>query len=116
MALGPDASNSIGELTELIENPRLYQRLRSAAKLDPNRDARPIVIAWMSEQPGGEYTEILNQIQKQDRQDDFAKPESNQDQIDVNVDIDDEQTETDDIPPPVREESDILRLRKLSGL
>lgn len=112
MALGPDASNAIGELSELIENTRLYQRLRSAARLDPNRDARPIVIAWMSEQPGEEYTEILNQLEKQD-QTETGEVEK-KDTVDVDVDVKDQ--ETDEVPPPVKEESEILRLRKLSGL
>jgi len=120
MALGPDASNAIGELSELIQNPKMNQRLLSAARLDPNRDARPIVIAWMSEQPGEEYSEILNQVQQNDEktiddiksidsQVEISDPKQSDDQIDIDVDTDEQ------IPPPVREDDDIDRLKKLSG-
>lgn len=65
MALGPDAKNAIGELNGLIENDKLYSRLRRAATRDTNRDARSIIIAWMSEQRGDEYHDILDQIEPQ---------------------------------------------------
>ena len=65
LALGPDAKNALGELNGLIENDKLYARLRRAASRDTNRDARSIIIAWMSEQRGDEYHDILDEIEPQ---------------------------------------------------
>jgi hypothetical protein len=63
MPLGPDASSAIGELDGILENKELFNRLRQAAKRDPNRDARAIITAWMSEQRGDDYDEILDRIE-----------------------------------------------------
>ena len=63
MPLGPDASNAIGELSDVLDDDRLNARLRKAADRDTNRDARAIIIGWMSEQAGEEYDDILNKIE-----------------------------------------------------
>lgn len=113
LALGPDASNAIGNISDLIQNDQLFSRLHSAADLDPNRDARPIITAWMSEQPGKEYDRILDQIQGQ------SDAESQTDDVDVDVDV--KTDKTDDVQkksPPSLEEStqDLARLKRLLGL
>jgi hypothetical protein len=63
MALGPDASSAIGELKGILENDKLNARLRRAALRNTDRDARDIIVAWMSEQPAEDYAEILNKIE-----------------------------------------------------
>lgn len=63
MPLGPDASSAIGELDGILEDKELFARLKQAAKRDPNRDARAIITAWMSEQRGDDYDEILDKIE-----------------------------------------------------
>jgi hypothetical protein len=73
--LGPDASNAIGELSGILEKDGLNARLMKAASLDSNRDARPIIIAWMSEQLGREYDEILDKVQSTDEEPVIPEPE-----------------------------------------
>jgi hypothetical protein len=115
LALGPDASNAIGNITDLIQSDELYDRLHDAAELDANRDARPIITAWMSEQPGAEYQEILDQIQS-NSDDVSVEPKTSDTEVDVDVDVNDEE-EIPDLPPPVKESDDQLdRLKKLLGL
>ena len=113
LALGPDASNAIGNISDLIQNDQLFSRLHSAADLDPNRDARPIITAWMSEQPGKEYDSILDQIQGQ-------SDEAPVDDVDVDVDVKTDKTDNVQTksPPPSLEEStqDLVRLKRLLGL
>jgi hypothetical protein len=75
MSLGPDASNAIGELSGILEKDGLNARLMKAASLDANRDARPIIIAWMSEQLGREYDEILDKLQSTDEEPVIPEPE-----------------------------------------
>lgn len=109
MPLGPDASSAIGELAGILEDDKLNARLRRAAVRDTDRDARSIIIGWMSEQPGTEYAEILNKIEAAPEQAPPApepKPKPTQKQ---------EPTELPDLPP-VKESEDISALRRLSGL
>ena len=63
MPLGPDASSAIGELSGILEDDELNDRLRRAAQRDTDRDARAIIVGWMSEQEGNEYNEVLNVIE-----------------------------------------------------
>lgn len=70
MPLGPDATNAIGLLQDLIQDDRLYSRLRRAAKADPDNDARSIVLGWMSENVDDDslYSEVLDQIESSESQ------------------------------------------------
>lgn len=65
MPLGPDATNAIGLLQDYIQDDRLYARLQRAAKADPNNDARPIILGWMSENvdDDGMYGEVLDFVE-----------------------------------------------------
>lgn len=117
LALGPDASNAIGQLSDYIENEQLYSRLYDAARLDPNRDARPIVIAWMSEQPGHEYQTVLDEIQPGSEriQPDDQSSNTSDDRSDNNTS--DKEDDENDVPPPVNESDDLLTaIKRLSGM
>jgi hypothetical protein len=112
MALGPDASNAIGQISDLLQNDELYDRLGEAAALDPNRDARPIITAWMSEQPGPEYEEVLDQVQPDSERIETGSDDSSDDAEKVDVDLNTEET-----PPPVKESDDLLeKIKRLSGV
>jgi hypothetical protein len=63
MPLGPDGQSAIGELMGVLENDELNDRLQQAAASDPNRDAKPIITGWMSEQHGEVYDSILDKIE-----------------------------------------------------
>lgn len=121
MALGPDASNAIGSITDILQNDELFQRLQDSAKQDPNRDARPIITAWMSEQPGEEYDDILDQVQS-DSADDSEEIETDVEVTDNDtgetdeIETDEEETESDQ-PPSLEEATrDLDRLKRLIGL
>ncbi len=68
---GPNGSVAIGELKDIIESDDLYDRLRNAASVDANSDARPQIIAWMQEQDNPNYREVLQNIKQ-------AEPEPEQ--------------------------------------
>lgn len=73
--LGVSGKNAIGQLIGLIDNEDLYDRLRKAAAANPDGDARPIIIAWMSEHAGDEsFSNVLKQIQSEEEPEAKAKP------------------------------------------
>lgn len=47
MPVGPDASSAIGELEDIIEDESLNAELAKVAAIDPENDARPVIISWM---------------------------------------------------------------------
>jgi hypothetical protein len=74
-----------------------------AAEIDSNRDARPIIIAWMSEQNGLDYDEILDQVQMSTPE--IASPPK------------DSTADNQEIPPPVKESASLLdHIKRLSGI
>lgn len=75
LPLGPDASNVLGQLEDLIEDDLLYSRLRKAAQVDANNDARPIIIGWMSEKKSDEYADILDKLDTTNVQNTSSAPE-----------------------------------------
>lgn len=116
MAVGPDGMNAINELQGVLEDDELNNRILQAAKTDSDRDARPIVIAWMSEQSGSEYKEILDKLQ----------PTNNSDSVEQSAKSPEaekkpSEEESSDVPPPPVKEESILEdetiriLKKLSG-
>jgi hypothetical protein len=122
MSLGPDASNAIGELSGILEKDGLNARLMKAAALDSNRDARPIIIAWMSEQIGREYDEILDKLQTTDQEPVVPEPEE---PVEPPAEPSAEQPEEpaepaqNNIPPPppVKEAMSLLdHIKRLSGI
>lgn len=67
LSLGPDASNVIGQLDNLLQDNRLFNRLIRAAKADPNNDARPLIIGWMSENSDNDvYNKVLDRLESAD--------------------------------------------------
>lgn len=88
MSLGPDASSAIGELTDVLEDDALFSRLRKAAQRDPDRDARAIIIGWMSEQDDRVYDELLDEIEPNENGEPAMAPKSD-DQEDAGGDMDD---------------------------
>jgi hypothetical protein len=67
--LGPDAANAIGKISDYIDDEELFDRLRKAA-IDPNNDARDIVIGWMKEQPTNDlYSEIVDDLEEKNSND-----------------------------------------------
>jgi hypothetical protein len=101
MPLGPDGGSAIGELMGVLEDEELNDRLRTAAKRDPNRDAKPIITGWMSEQNGESYDEILDKIEPRsdgnvDNDESEPEPEVSSDEPEVSSD---DQDELPDLPP-----------------
>jgi hypothetical protein len=74
LSLGPDATNAIGIIQDYIQDDSLFQRLRKAAKADPDNDAKPVIIGWMSENIDSDssYEEVLDQIEQ--KEPDSAEP------------------------------------------
>lgn len=62
LPVGPDGINAIARIKDIIKDQELNQRLRNASYQDADRDARPIIIGWMEEQPGKEYAHVLTDI------------------------------------------------------
>lgn len=114
MAIGPDASNSIEQIVDLIQDDELFDRLRDAARVDTNRDARPIITAWMSEQPGSEYEEILDKVQPGSEKIEVDSGDTDEQEIDVKVDADKKDTNSAP-PPPVSESDELSEIKRLSG-
>ena len=99
MPLGPDGKSAIGELMGVLENDELNDRLMKAAKRDPNRDAKPIITGWMSEQNDDVYDDILNSVEPKsdgavDQDQSEPEPEVSSDEPEVSSD------ELPDAPPP----------------
>lgn len=67
LAVGPDGINAIAALEDIIENSELNERLKNASYQDSDRDARPIIIGWMEEQPGKEFANILAVINSKEQ-------------------------------------------------
>jgi hypothetical protein len=97
----------------LIDDQELNDRILQAADIDSNRDARPIIIAWMSEQPGTEYDEILDVIQAGEEENTVAEPEPQSKPQDKKPETEKSQ---DIPPPPVKENTVLAQLRRLSGI
>jgi hypothetical protein len=73
----------------------------TAAKRDPNRDAKPIITGWMSEQNGESYDEILDKIEPRsdgnfDNDESEPEPDVSSDEPEVSSD---DQDELPDLPP-----------------
>lgn len=90
--VGPNAEVAIGELNDVIEDDELYNRLRRAAKADPDSDARPQIIAWMQEQDDEKYRQALDKIEADDS-------DSAEEQSQVKQDDASDSTEPDDVKP-----------------
>ena len=64
MTLGPDGKNAINELSGILDEPDLYQRLQKAGQSNPDQDARPIIIGWMQENASDKhYEEVLSKLE-----------------------------------------------------
>lgn len=75
LPLGPDATNVLGILEDLLDDESLTKRLVKAAQRDPNNDARPIILGWMSENSDdGVYQKILDKVEPEET---AEKPEMN---------------------------------------
>ena len=124
MPLGPDASSAIGELDGILEDRELYNRLKQAAKRDPNRDARAIITAWMSEQRGDDYDEILDKIQPksdvdgvEDEPEEVEGGEEAEQEAGAEPDEEESDDDSEGLPDPnTLGESSLDRIRRLSGL
>jgi hypothetical protein len=55
MIVGPDATNATEQLYDLLASDSLFAQLADLAEVDPNADARPIVLSYM-----GDHSENLN--------------------------------------------------------
>jgi hypothetical protein len=113
LSVGADGMNAINSLHGLIDDQELNDRILQAADIDSNRDARPIIIAWMSEQPGTEYDEILDVIQAGEEENTVAEPEPQSKPQDKKPETEKSQ---DIPPPPVKENTVLAQLRRLSGI
>jgi hypothetical protein len=135
MALGANADSAIGQLQGVLQDDDLNQRLVNAASRNPNRDARPIIIGWMSEQSGEDYNEILRAVDPDSKVDaDAVKPEPKKE-----PEQQPENNTSDELPdlpdlPPIKEDSKYIdsnisaskhstqvnesleRIKRLSGL
>lgn len=73
LPIGPNAEVVLGELSDVIENDQLYDRLLRAANVNPNADARPHIISWMQEQDGQDYKNALEKINSEIGDDESAE-------------------------------------------
>jgi hypothetical protein len=141
LPLGPDATNVLGVLENLIDDDKLSQRLIRAAEADPNNDARPLIIGWMSEHSDDDmYREVLDSVNPEEEESmpqetPPAEPsDANNNAADAaapieqpNIEMPPEQEEpAPELPglpgsapkqqKPLKESADLQRLRVLSGL
>lgn len=120
--LGPDASNVLGMLEDIIQDDELTRRLIKAAEADPNNDARSIIKGWISEHSDdSDYKEILNAIQDENN-DQSSEPESEPEpELKSEPESEPELNSSEQKPlplptKPLSEFDEIHRLRKLSGM
>jgi hypothetical protein len=121
----------------ILENDELNHRLMTAAKRDPNRDAKPIITGWMSEQYGDAYDEILSRVEPKSDEADTVQSEpevtSNDTPPPPETDSEDELPDLPDLPPvkedsayrdpniralktPMQVNESLERIKRLSGL
>ena len=143
MPLGPDATNAIGMLQDYIRDDSLYDRLRRAAKADPDNDARPIVLGWMSENVESDdtYSDVLDAVESEAPSEpsksepdasmppsDTVQPEpvppagepkqgkSSQKPTMSELPPELEMGKSSGVAPPIAEDEELQRIRSLSGL
>lgn len=122
MPLGPDASSAIGELAGILENDKLNSRLRRAAARDTDRDARSVIVGWMSEQSGDEYADILDAVEPESanrgkKLHDPDKEEPKKEPAAPPAEPAPASGDLPDLPPlPPLKENEISALRRLSGI
>jgi hypothetical protein len=138
MPLGPNGGSAIGELMGILEDDELNHRLMTAAKRDPNRDAKPIITGWMSEQYGDAYDEILSRVEPKSDEVDTVQSEPEVTRNDTpppepETDTADELPDLPDLPPvkedhlfrdpnirmlktPAQVNESLERIKRLSGL
>jgi hypothetical protein len=130
LPLGPDATNAIGVIQDYIQDDSLFQRLRRAAKADPDNDAKPVIIGWMSENIDSDsaYEEVLDQIeQDESEQLPTTSPVTNPEPVPppnepskMNSDNKDSEIKTPDISkepisaPPIKEFDELSRIKQLA--
>lgn len=127
ISLGPDASNILGQLDDIIQEPSLESRLQRAAEADPENDAKPIIIGWIQEHADQRvYQDILDQLSKTKAEvstepelsQEPRKPLRVQTRADKSGSIANPATQSSSVPPisatpPILEDDEISRLRRL---
>ena len=144
LPLGPDATNVLGVLEDLIDDDKLSQRLIRAAEADPNNDSRPLIIGWMSEHSDDDvYSKVLDKVESEDEENEpnstmpeepKSEPKNNTDDTmssNTEIPVEEPPEEPSASPPtelpglpgnpvakqkPLKESVDLQRLRVLSGL
>lgn len=116
LPLGPDASNVVGQLMELVEDDGLFDRLIKAAKGNPNLDARPIIIGWMSENSDDEvYRKILDRLESEENS--TSAEVSTKNEPNDDTEIQSQQAPASSPPvPEVKENIELKDMLRLSGL
>ena len=86
LPLGPDASNAKNELSNLIHDDELFDKLEKEAKLDSNADAKEAIISYMSNKPEYKSTiDKLNQKVQQPQQEEVIEPQPSPEPVDIPV-------------------------------
>jgi hypothetical protein len=130
LKVGPDASNIIGALDDIIEDGKLFRELKKVAAHDPNSDAAPTIISWMQQQDDAHYEEVLAQLDS-GATETAPEPEEDESANEEPADVAPVQPEPapadpnatppmdpNAMPPmpPLAEDSEFARILKLSGL
>jgi hypothetical protein len=128
LKVGPNGEVAIGELDDIIDNDGLNAELRTAAKQDSNNDAVAVIKSWMERQNNPRYDTILDKLERSPEQADDeindntepAKPQPKS-KTEPAQSTQQSQTGTQELPPlpplpPLAEDSDFVRMLKLSGI
>jgi hypothetical protein len=130
MKVGPNATNIIGILRDVLENDGLNAELKAAARKNANNEASPVIISWMERQKNPRYESILakHEASSKDAEEPAAPapkappaptpeaPPAEEPASDAPP-ADDQAPEEKELPPmPDLKESEFSRLLKLSGL
>jgi hypothetical protein len=128
LKVGPNGEVAIGELDDIINNDGLNAELRTAAKQDSNNDAVAVIKSWMERQHNPRYDTILDKLERSPEQADDevndntepAKPQPKS-KTEPAQSAQQAQPGTQELPPlpplpPLAEDSDFVRMLKLSGI
>jgi len=74
LPVGVDAQNATNALYHILGDDRLFDRLGELAEVDPNEDARDVVLAWLQDNLPHIYQQIENEIGDPDYPAEPAEP------------------------------------------
>jgi hypothetical protein len=125
LKVGPNGEVAIAELNDIIDSEKLNDELRSAAKQDSNNDAVAVIKSWMERQHNPRYDTILDKFDHDtevEQDSDNTEPEQVKPKAQAPQQAPaapgGDMGELPPLPPlpPLAEDSDFVRMLKLSGI